>query len=165
MDFFGRLGEKISSTSKDIAGKAKEMMDVASMNSAITAEENKITQAQKEIGALYFEMYKDAPAPEFAEKVEAIKASLQLIEQQREEISRLKGVVKCQNCETEIPADNSFCSNCGAPNEKAAEQEPAGETQESTETPAEGAVEEAAPQAEPAPVEEEAGSENKSIEG
>lgn len=114
MDFFSKLGDKISSTSKDVAKKAKEVAEVANLNSQINTKESTIKSTYVEIGKYVYENLKeDAPA-EIAEKFEAIDALMAEIADIKKSIQVLKGVQVCPGCGKDVESGAAFCPGCGS---------------------------------------------------
>lgn len=147
MDFFSKLGDKISSTSKDVAKKAKEVAEIANLNSQITTKESTIKSAYVEIGKYVYENLKeDAPA-EIAEKFAAIDTLMAEIEEMKKNIQALKGVQVCPSCGKDVESGAAFCPGCGSKM-----PEPVVEEVATEEAPVEVA-EEAAPAEEETPAE------------
>ena len=62
MDFFNKAKEKISKTSSDVAKKAKDLTEIAKLNSQISTNESTIKATYIEIGKYVFEnLREDAP--------------------------------------------------------------------------------------------------------
>jgi RNA polymerase subunit RPABC4/transcription elongation factor Spt4 len=114
MAFFEKIGEKITSTSKDVAKKTKEITEVTKLNSQINSEEDKIKVKYSEIGKLYYESFMAAPNEEFAGLCNAITESLNKIDSLKNTIQVIKGVKKCQSCGAEIINSAQFCNVCGS---------------------------------------------------
>lgn len=113
MDFFSKLGDKISNTSKDVAKKAKDVAEIANLNSQITTKETTIKSTYVEIGKYVYENLKeDAPA-EIAEKFAAIDALMAEIAEMKKNIQALKGVMVCPNCGKDVETGAAFCPGCG----------------------------------------------------
>ncbi len=117
MEFFEKIGNKISSGSKDVAKKAKDMTELAKLNSRIKNYEDMIKEIQLQIGKMYFEANRDNPAPEFMELFQNVINAQGAIEKCREEICAIKGVRGCVSCGAEIPNNSTFCPACGTKNE------------------------------------------------
>ena len=158
MDFFNKVGSTISSKSKDVTKKAKEIAEIAKLTGQIAEKEESIKGAYIELGKYVYESQKeDAPA-EVAEKFAVIDAAVEEIEGLKREVRKLKGRQECPDCGKEVSYSAAFCSYCGA---KLPEPEPEevveeGEVTEVTEEAAEAAepvetpAEETAGAAEPA---------------
>lgn len=136
MTFLKNLGEKIGSAAGSAAAKAKEMAEIAKLNSAIGTEEKHINQAYLEIGKLVFELDKDNPESPVAEHCNKILAAQQSIAELRQKIAALKEddkppvvekveekpilveavVVEQPQVEAQSAPARKFCPNCGAEN-------------------------------------------------
>lgn len=115
MGFFDDFGKKISDASQGAIAKTKDFADVAKLNSNISDEERRINNAYQQIGKLYFEMHLEDFEDCFKDHFAAINESLGKIKDYRQQITNIKGVVKCPNCGAEVPKDSAFCSSCGTP--------------------------------------------------
>lgn len=113
MDFFNKAKEKLTKTSNDVAQKAKELAEIAKLNSQVASNESVIKATYAEIGKYVYENLKeDAPA-EIAEKMATIDTALADIANLKAEILKLKGSQKCPQCESEVAQGVAFCPNCG----------------------------------------------------
>ena len=115
MGFFDDFGKKISDASQGAIAKTKDFADVAKLNSNISDEERRINNAYQQIGKLYFEMHLEDFEDCFKDHFAAINESLGKIKDYRQQITNIKGVVKCPNCGAEVPKESAFCSSCGTP--------------------------------------------------
>ncbi len=113
MDFFDKVGETISSKSRDVVKKAKDLADVTNLNGQINCQEEIINKAYAEIGKAYFELHKDMADDIYAPQCDTIKAALVKIKQFKADLNYIKGFKICPNCSTEITAGAVFCSSCG----------------------------------------------------
>lgn len=160
MDFLNKVGNTISSKSKDVTKKAKEIAEVSKMTGQIAMKEESIKGTYIELGKYVYENQKDDAPEEVAEKFAVIDAAVEEIEKLKKEIRKIKGMQQCPDCGKEVSYSAAFCSYCGA---KLPEPEPeevvdAGEVTEVTPEPAEEATEAAGAEApsEPAEPTEEA---------
>lgn len=157
MDFLNKVGNTISSKSKDVTKKAKEIAEVSKMTGQIAMKEESIKGTYIELGKYVYENQKDDAPEEVAEKFAVIDAAVEEIEKLKKEIRKIKGMQQCPDCGKEVSYSAAFCSYCGA---KLPEPEPeevvdAGEVTEVTPEPAKEATE-AAGAEEPAEPTEEA---------
>ena len=77
MAFFDKLGEKISSKSKEVAQKAKDLTDVTKLNAQVSAEEKTINELYFKIGKAYYESHCDGPVePAFEELFGQVESCL-----------------------------------------------------------------------------------------
>lgn len=127
MAFFDDLGKKISQAGQSAVQKTKDMTEIAKYNSAISDEEAKIKAYYSEIGKLYFSLNRENPDEKFAPMVNGIIAAARAIEDYREKIKDIKGIVLCANCGAQLTG-GAFCSTCGAPAPVEEKAEPAANT-------------------------------------
>lgn len=113
MDFLNKLGDKISSTSKDVAKKAKEVAEIANLNSQVSSKESTIKSMYVEIGKYVYENLKDDAPAEIAEKFASIDGLMDEIAGIKKAIQELKGVQACSNCGKDVDANAAFCPGCG----------------------------------------------------
>lgn len=114
MSFFEKVGGTISSKSKDVAKKAKEMAEIAGLNGKISAQEEIIRRNYLEIGKAVFEKYKDGASEDFSEQCEKIEMANTEIDKIKDEILIIKNAKLCPNCGAEVVAENTFCPGCGS---------------------------------------------------
>lgn len=113
MAFFEQVGKRISDVGEGVVHQTKRLTDIAHLNSAISEKENQIFQLYTAIGRCYYEKHRDDETAEEIEKLREIQKLREEIEQQKEEVKKLKGVVKCPNCGTDVHCDAVFCNMCG----------------------------------------------------
>lgn len=153
MDFFNKVGSTISSKSKDVTKKAKELAEIAKLTGQIAEKEESVKGAYIELGKYVYETQKEDAPEEVAEKFAVIDATVEEIDHLKREIRRLKGRQECPDCGKEVSYSAAFCSYCGA---KLPEPEPEEVVEEGdvTEVTEEAAAPETAPAEESAPAEE-----------
>lgn len=117
MEFFDKIGDKISSKSKDVAKKAKNITDLTKLNSRIHDFEKMIKDSQAQIGKIYFEANTNNPGTEYMELFQNIINAQGEIIRCKEEIIQIKGIKNCAGCGAEIPNEAVFCPSCGIKNE------------------------------------------------
>ncbi len=115
MAFFDDLGKKISQAGQSVVQKTQDMSEVSRLNSAISEAEKQINNCYLQIGKLYVAMHAADHEPDFAGMVTTIREAEALIRDNKEQIQRIKGYVKCEKCGEMVPNTVAFCSTCGAP--------------------------------------------------
>ncbi len=150
MDFFNKVGSTISSKSKDVTKKAKELAEIAKLTGQIAEKEESVKGAYIELGKYVYETQKEDAPEEVAEKFAVIDATVEEIDHLKREIRRLKGRQECPDCGKEVSYSAAFCSYCGA---KLPEPEPEEVVEEGdvTEVTEEAAAPETAPAEEAGP--------------
>lgn len=115
MAFWDNLSQKASETTAKAMQKAKEMSDIARLNSMISEEETKINNTYYQVGKLYVTMHPHDHEEEFAGMVASLAEAEEKIKSYRQQIQDIKGVVRCPQCGAEVQSGVAFCSSCGAP--------------------------------------------------
>lgn len=115
MGFFDDLGRRVTDAGQTTMQKAKELSEIARINSLITQEENKVNNTYYQIGKLYVAIHSNDHEEEFEGMVAAIAETEQRIRDYRKQIQDIKGVQRCENCGAEVPQGAAFCSSCGSP--------------------------------------------------
>ena len=113
MSFLDQLGKKVSDAGKGVAQQTKNLTEIARLTSVIDTEEKMVAQSYTQIGKTYYENHKNDPDAECAAQIALVNKSLEKIAQWREQIQRIKGIVKCPQCSAEIPYGSQFCGVCG----------------------------------------------------
>ena len=121
MAFWENFGETITAKSKEMADKAKDFTDIASLKGQIVSQENVILRQYKEIGREYFAAHKDDAETDFPQQMETIKKAECIIEELKKKIADLSGTKRCAACESEVPDNSAFCPKCGTKMEEKAE--------------------------------------------
>lgn len=119
MAFWDNLSQKASETTARAMQKAKEMSDIAKLNSMISDEESKINNTYCQLGRLYVTMHIRDYEEEFAGMITSLAEAEEKIKNYRQQILEIKGVARCPQCGAEVQSGTAFCSSCGAPMPKA----------------------------------------------
>lgn len=114
MAFFNKVGESLSSASKSVAEKAKQLAEVSSLNGRINTKEEIVERAYLEMGKRYYELHNENPGESFSEYCTSIKEALIEIDALNDEIRKVKGIQVCSVCGAEILLDATFCQKCGS---------------------------------------------------
>lgn len=114
MAFWDNLSQKASETTAKAMQKAKEMSDIAKLNSIISEEETKINNTYYQIGKLYAAMHSNDHEEEFVGMITTLREADEKIGNCRQQIQDIKGVVRCSQCGAEVQVGAAFCSSCGA---------------------------------------------------
>lgn len=113
MTFFNKIGDTISSKSKEVATKAKELAEISNLNGQIETQKKIINQMYLEIGSKYYAAYREECEEKFPQQSQNINNASTAISQMTEQVQVLKKVQKCPNCNTGVLAESQFCANCG----------------------------------------------------
>lgn len=113
MALFEQLGQKLAGAGQNAVQQAKNVTDVAKLNSEISSKERAIAKLYTEIGRIYYDRHKDDPAAEELQTISEISALYGEIIQCQETIKGIKGIVKCPVCGADVSVESLFCSACG----------------------------------------------------
>lgn len=115
MAIWDNLSQKASETTAKAVQRAKEISDIARLNSMISEEETKINNTYYQVGKLYVTMHPHDHEEEFAGMIVSLAEAEEKIKSYRQQIQDIKGVVRCSQCGAEVQSGVAFCSSCGAP--------------------------------------------------
>lgn len=113
MAFFEDVGKKLSKAGQGVAQTTRNVADKMKLSNAISEEKKNIERLYTAIGEQYFEEYADCAEGELASLVEEVKASFARMSDYNGQLNKLKGIMVCQECGAEIPANAIFCNMCG----------------------------------------------------
>lgn len=108
------LKDSIFAAGRDVSQKAKEVSELAKLKMDIHTKEDFVEKQFAVLGRAYYEVNKGNASVEEEEQFGIIKEALDEIERMNQQILDIQGVVACPNCGKKVPADNSYCSACGA---------------------------------------------------
>lgn len=117
-DIFKKIGDTLTDAGKTVGEKTKQAGTVAKLNAKIISSEHSVSESYSILGKYYYDTHKDNPDEEIAETVNAVTAALDTIAELKNELLAIRGLVKCKNCGSDCPFEDSFCGKCGAELEK-----------------------------------------------
>lgn len=127
MSFFNEIKRNVSGAASAASKKTSEFTGIAKLNLNIKLEETKLSECYEEIGRLFYTAERNgedntSDIATYIMQADRIKA---VIADYKAELARLKKVVICEGCGTEISETAAYCSVCGAKQTKKVEEEPA----------------------------------------
>lgn len=114
MDFLNKMGETLTSKSKDVAKKAKDITEIAKLSGQIGIREADLNRIYQELGRLVYAQKSEWFNQQLSEKVGQADEVNQEIERMKKELLALKGLKQCPGCGEEISDEVVFCPKCGA---------------------------------------------------
>ncbi len=139
MSLFNEIKRNVTDAANAASKKTSELTGIAKLNVNIKMEETKLSECYEQIGRLFYTAERSgedntADIATYIMQADKIKAT---IAGYRKELSKLKKVVICEGCGTEISEDAAYCSVCGTKQVKKVEveEEPAAEEAKAEETP------------------------------
>lgn len=113
MAFMGSMRDRISHAGQSTVQKAKDLSEVAKLNTTISDAEYQIGELYGKIGYEVYRAYYDRPLPEVAELISDVTALHQTIESCKTQINAINSANTCPNCGAKIKPQMAFCSGCG----------------------------------------------------
>ena len=113
MDIFNKIGETITTTGKDIAKKAKDIVDVNTVKANISDQKKVIAKAYERIGEAYYKEHVDKGEHEYELEFEVIGEANAKLKDLYEQLNILRKVCVCPECNATLPDDSEFCNKCG----------------------------------------------------
>ena len=116
-EFFGRIGESLSKTAKDLGVKASNVYEGQKIKSRISSEEKNIEKLKMDIGTLIYSRFENGEVyeGELGRLCQEITESLERITLLEKESASIRDMKICPCCRKEIPKAALFCPSCGAP--------------------------------------------------
>jgi hypothetical protein len=113
--FFEDLGKKIGETAETVTNRAGEVVEVQKIKNQIRVLERGNESAYIALGQIIYRHYKNS---EFVDSeaigiCEAIQNREESIEKYEQQISKVRGDVKCSNCGKSVAKEMAFCPYCG----------------------------------------------------
>lgn len=118
MAFLDEIDKKLTMIGQGAIQKTKEVSDTAKINVMVRNLESQKKECFENLGKLFYVCHKgvaDEQEMVFIQKIEEMNCEIERLQGQ---MSRLKGIIICPNCNAEIPASSIFCNSCGAKIEK-----------------------------------------------
>lgn len=117
MDFFNKLGKKVSATYDATAEKTGKFAKEAKLRMKINENKSDINDLYKEIGKKVYEKHIREENIEIKTELEEECTKIDVLSEEIENclksILELKDRKQCAKCHTEIDLDNAFCPKCG----------------------------------------------------
>lgn len=113
MAIFEDLGKKLSKAGQGVAQTTRNLADKMKLSNAISEEKKNIERLYSSIGQQYFSEHADSAEESLASLVDEVKAAFDRMGDYTDQLNKLKGVIVCQECGAEAPANAVFCNMCG----------------------------------------------------
>lgn len=104
---------KVNDVGQKGVQKAKDVSDIARLNSLITQDENKINDLYCQIGKLYVDTYGNDCEEKFSSLVSMVTDLEKEIKEYKNQIEEVKNVQRCEKCGAEVTKGASYCTACG----------------------------------------------------
>lgn len=154
MAFLKDMKGKLANTGDTMVNKTRNLARIAQLNGMLSDMDNDRNKQYAQLGRLFYEdrygrmkiktlekklmeLGDDDPKKEIISKVLELKQGELIYAELTEEKKRLKGIIKCPSCGSDVTPDSKFCIHCGErmiredvaapgikPDESAAEDDP-----------------------------------------
>lgn len=117
MDFFDKVGEVASQTYKNTAKQLEKFTKETKLKFKMNENKAKIEELYKEIGAATYRIHISRKNDNAQEEIDMACNDIDRIsceiEQENEELLKIRGKKECKNCHEEIERDSRYCPRCG----------------------------------------------------
>ncbi len=103
------LSDKAGEVYSKAEGKTKEIAKVTQLNAEIAREKSNVKKLTAELGALYYQLYKDDPTQATSQLVGEITNANSRIEALQKQIEEVKAAAKEEEVEVEFVAKDECC--------------------------------------------------------
>jgi len=120
MAFFNELKNNILEVSETIGKKSSDIIEVQKLRMKHSSLENERKKDYIQLGKLLYKKIKNGEIsdPQAQELYDKIKMNKEAAEEISHQLTILKGVNVCANCQANVSSNNDFCPKCGARIEK-----------------------------------------------
>lgn len=122
MAFFEKVGETLSTKGKEAAHRAKDVADLAKLNTQLGQLEGKIRTYYQIIGEKVYQNEKDQEHAGLEAEFDLINDAAAEIARIKKQISDIKGTKECGACSAEVDNSFAYCPHCGAKFEEPVEE-------------------------------------------
>lgn len=122
MDFFDKLGKKVSDTYNSASEKTSKLARETKLKLSIAEEKDNEKQFYEKLGQEFYKKYLDKRdsevALEFIENFMQIDKVREKIKNYEDEINSIKGLKTCPKCGESFDVNYEFCPKCGYKHEE-----------------------------------------------
>lgn len=115
MDFLDTLKDKISQTTRVVAKKSNELVELTKLRAQAADAEREVDGILRKIGLALYDAYKTGGESydSIEDSCEELDTAYAHLAELQEKIGALKNVKRCPACQKEMDKDAAFCSVCG----------------------------------------------------
>lgn len=113
MAFLDEIDKKLTMLGQGAIQKTKEVSDTAKLTAAIKNLENQKKECLAELGTYFVLNYRELANEQENILISKIDSFSTEIAQYQEQLSKLKRIIYCPQCNAEIPMNSLFCNVCG----------------------------------------------------
>ena len=113
MSVLDKVGDTLSSVSKDVVGKVKSGSDISKIKQQIVYEEERILDFYTQLGKHYYVDKTSNASEQYAKLCQEIDERSERIVRLKKQINSLKGIKICSSCGSVVTNNFLFCGLCG----------------------------------------------------
>lgn len=113
MAFLDEIDKKLTEIGRGAMQKTKEASDTVKISNTIRNLESQKRGLYVELGESFYRMHREIADEKEKQIIQQIESLETEIKNNQEQMTRIKGVICCPNCNAEIPAASAFCNVCG----------------------------------------------------
>ena len=113
MAFIDNVRGKLTQASQTTVQKAKDLSEIARLNSVISSTEKQIQDMYSKIGHGVFFAYRDNPLPEVADLLAKADELHRTVDDCKAQIKAIQTADCCPQCGAKVGKGMVFCSGCG----------------------------------------------------
>lgn len=116
MDFMNKLGQKLSEGTKLLSNTTDKLLEITDYKLEISRNEAEIDDLKMFIGELVYKNYlgSNMSPTIIQDKCREIQRLTQNVNQLKERMAQMKGVMYCKKCGSIVKREENFCINCGS---------------------------------------------------
>ena len=124
MGLLDNLGSTLNKVANTTIKKSKDLTELTKLSLKLNSEEGELTELYEKFGKKQYNSAKNIETTDDADYVKLIEEKIKVIEDLKEDIEQVKGIIICPKCGTKNKEEDTFCSNCGEKLPKPEPEEP-----------------------------------------
>ena len=112
MKIIEEVSDKLTKTGQGVIHKTKQLNELSKVKALIEAEETLRKEAIYEVGHQFYAMTLH-PTPEYEALFDQVKKHDKTLHHLKEQLTLIKGVRLCPQCNYEVKANAVYCGQCG----------------------------------------------------
>lgn len=114
MSIIDKLSSGMTEAGNTITQKAKDITEQNRIGNEISKNKARRAEYIQNLGEAYYQAQKKGEPDNFEELINQIDLVDGILKQLTDDLYQLKGIIICEQCDTEVPKGSIFCPSCGA---------------------------------------------------
>jgi len=124
MGLFDDIGNTFNKVANTTIKKSKDLTELTKLSLKLNTEEGELAKLYEDFGKYQYNTAKNIEKADIKDYIALIDEKIKAIEQIKDDIELLKGVIICPKCGTKNKSEDTYCSNCGTKLPKPEQEEP-----------------------------------------